>query len=168
MLLSSGILFPSLALRRGAELLAHPVVALVLELQRQILAAAGHYSTVQHDMNVVRLDVAQDPLVVRDDDGAAQEVSHRDPGHLARLLEGEEHAEPRPLVGLELQDVLAEELDGAVRDLVARVAHEHVRERALARPVRAHDGVYLALAHLETEALEDLAALDLDVQVVYL
>ena len=90
------------------------------------------------------------------------------PGHLARVLEGEEHAEPRPLVGLELQHVLAHELDGAVRDLVARMAHEHVRERALARPVRAHDGVDLALAHLEVEALEDLAALDLDVQVVYL
>jgi hypothetical protein len=52
--------------------------------------------------------------------------------------------------------------------VVAGMAHEHVRERALARPVRAHDGVYLALAHLEPEALEDLAALDLDVQVVYL
>src|SRR5215210_1149177 len=69
MVLSSGISsIPSLALRARAELLAHPLVALILEIQRQLLAAAGHEPTVEHDVDVVRLDVPQNPLIVRDDD----------------------------------------------------------------------------------------------------
>src|SRR5215204_809455 len=69
MVLSSGMCsVPSLAPRACAELLAHPVVALVLEIERQLLAAAGHEPPVEHDVDVIRLDVPQYPLVVRDDD----------------------------------------------------------------------------------------------------
>src|SRR5829696_6779438 len=69
MVLSSGISSTlPLALGAGAELLAHPLVALVLELLGQLLAAAGHDPPVEHDVDVIRLDVPQYPLVVRDDD----------------------------------------------------------------------------------------------------
>src|SRR5919202_5698700 len=67
--LSSGIPTPpvaSLALSGGAELLPHPVVALVLELVGQLLGPRGHDPPVEHDVYVVGLDVPQDPLVVRD------------------------------------------------------------------------------------------------------
>ena len=47
------------------------------------------------------------------------------------------------------------EADLPVRHLVAGPAGEHVRERALARAVRAHDGVHLAGAHDEVEPLQD-------------
>src|SRR3712207_6733997 len=67
MVLSSGIPSASLALGAGAELLAHPVVALLLQLLGELLAARGHQPTVEHDVDVVRLDVPQDPLIVRDD-----------------------------------------------------------------------------------------------------
>src|SRR5215211_5428562 len=70
MVLSSGICStPSLALSARAELLAHPLVALVLEIHRQLLAAAGHDTPVEHDVDVIRLDVPQNPLIVRDDYG---------------------------------------------------------------------------------------------------
>jgi hypothetical protein len=48
------------------------------------------------------------------------------------------------------------------------MAHEHVRERALARAVRAHDRVQLTLTHLQVQALHDLVAVNLDVQILYL
>src|SRR5215211_1788819 len=66
MVLSSGMCsVPSLAPRACAELLAHPVVALVLEIECQLLAAAGHEPPVEHDVDVIRLDVPQYLLVVR-------------------------------------------------------------------------------------------------------
>src|SRR5215210_3087270 len=52
-------IFP-LALCARAELLAHPLVALVLQLQRQVLPAAGYDPAVEHDVDAVRLDVPQD------------------------------------------------------------------------------------------------------------
>src|SRR3954449_5149525 len=68
MVLSSGMCFLPLALGASAELLAHPLIALVLEFVCQILAAAGHDPPVEHDVDAVRLDVPQNPLIVRDDD----------------------------------------------------------------------------------------------------
>src|SRR3712207_8239241 len=50
---------------------------------------------------------------------------------LAGVLEGEEHAELGPLVRLHLEHVLVLERHRAARHLVARMAHEDVRERAL-------------------------------------
>ena len=42
---------------------------------------------------------------------------------------------------------------------------QHVRERALARAVRAHQGVHLARLHVEVDPLEDLAAPGARVQI---
>src|SRR5215203_6053469 len=50
-------LVPSLALRASAELLAHPVVALLLQLLGELLAARGHKPAIEHDVDVIRLDV---------------------------------------------------------------------------------------------------------------
>ena len=43
-------------------------------------------------------------------------------------------------------------------DLVVVAAHEHVRQRRLPRPVRAHQRVHLARLHLEVDAAQDLVA----------
>ena len=45
-------------------------------------------------------------------------------------------------------------------DLVVAAAHERVRQRRLARAVRAHQRVHLARAHLEVDAAQDLVAGD--------
>src|SRR5918992_5432482 len=76
MVLSSGIPFASLALGAGAELLAHPVVALLLQLLGELLAARGHQPTVEHDVHVVGLDVPEYPLVVRDQDRRELRAAH--------------------------------------------------------------------------------------------
>ena len=75
-----------------------------------------------------------------------------------RVLEGEEEAALRALVRLLLDDVLAVEEDLALRDLVGRMAHEGVRQRGLAGPVRAHDRVHLVRRHGEVDAAYDLGA----------
>src|SRR5918995_1151264 len=101
-------------------------------------------------------------------DGGTKEVGHRDAGNLARVLEREEHPHLGSLVGFKLQDVLALEGYRALGNLVARMPHQHVRERALPRAVRAHDRVDLALPDLEVQTLDDLVAVDLNVQILYL
>ena len=58
------------------------------------------------------------------------------------------------------------EQDAALGHLVGGVAHERVGERGLARAVRAHQGVRLALLHGQVDAVEDLAVLGADVQVL--
>ena len=85
-------------------------------------------------------------------------------GHRVRVLEGEEHAEARALVGLELEQVDALEADGSRGHLVGGMAHQDVRQGGLAGAVRAHDGVDLATRELEVDALEDLLAVDRGVE----
>src|SRR6185312_3584655 len=76
-----------------------------------------------------------------------------------------EEAHAGALVGVGLGDVLAVEEDLAFGHLEVRVAHHGVGERRLARAVRPHQGVDLALADGEVEALEDLFLAGADVEV---
>ena len=78
-----------------------------------------------------------------------------DAGDLLGVLEGEEHARLGPLVGRPVGDVVALERDRAGGDLVLGRAHQRGGERALAGAVGAHDGVHLAGADGQVEALED-------------
>ena len=55
------------------------------------------------------------------------------------------------------EQVLAAIDDAAGRDLVVLAARQDLRERALARAVRAHDGVHLAGRHVQRQALQDFA-----------
>ena len=86
-----------------------------------------------------------------------------------RVLKCKEEALLRPLVGLDVDDVLAVEEDLAVGDLIGGVAHDRVGERRLTRPVGAHDRVDLVRVHGEIDALDDLGpVLERDVQVLEL
>ena len=99
-------------------------------------------------------------------DRAPQEARHGDARDRVRVLEREEEAALRTLVGAELGQVLAVEEDLALGDLVRGMTHERVRERRLARPVRAHDRVLLPEVDLEVDTLDDLGAvLQSDVQI---
>jgi len=62
-------------------------------------------------------------------------------------------------------EILAVEQHFARGQLVVRLAGEHIGERRLARAVRAHAGMDLPLLDREIETVEDLLAVDLDVQV---
>jgi hypothetical protein len=98
------------------------------------------------------------PLRVRHE---AQEVRVPDAGQLHGVLEGEEDARARRLLGLHVQQLDAVEPRGAGQHLVGRVAAEHLGQRRLAGAVGAHDGVDLAGVHRQVQALEDLLV-DLD------
>jgi hypothetical protein len=95
-----------------------------------------------------------------------QEVQHGDPGDLLGMLEPEEQAPARPLVGRQGRDVLTLEEDPARGHLVGRVAEERGGEGRLPRPVRAHERVQLTGGEGERHPAQDLVALDRDVQVV--
>src|SRR4029079_9128633 len=71
------------------------------------------------------------------------------------------------LVGRQGENVLAVEQHLALGDDVIGLAGEHMREGRLARTVGAHDGVDAAPADRKLEPVEDLLAVDLDVQVFY-
>ena len=95
----------------------------------------------------------------------AQEVHGGDAGDFDRILERQEHALGGALVGRHLQQVLAVEQDLAAGHLIAGLAGDDVGQRRLARAVRPHDRVHLALVHRERQPVEDLALLDTDLQV---
>src|SRR4029078_12899641 len=84
-----------------------------------------------------------------------EEVAVADAGDLDRVLEGEEDAFAGALLGIEVEQILAVELDGAAGDLVAALAGEDVGERALAGAVRPHDRVHFARTDGEVDALEN-------------
>ncbi len=91
-------------------------------------------------------------LVVR----RPQEVGVGDAGDLDRVLEGQEHALLGPLFRLQVEQVLALVGHLAAGDRVRRVAGQHLRQRALARPVGPHDGVHFAGIHREADTAKDL------------
>ena len=95
----------------------------------------------------------------------AQEGHGGDAGDFHRILEGEEHALGGALVGRHGENVLAVEQHVALGDLVAGLAGQHVGQRRLARAVRAHDGVRPRPCRSSAQPVEDLLAVDLDVQV---
>ena len=74
----------------------------------------------------------------------AQEIGVADAGNLDGILKRQEHAFAGGVFGLHRQQVLAVEEDFAAGDVVALAARQHLRQRALARAVRAHDGVDFA------------------------
>ena len=97
--------------------------------------------------------------------GGAQEGHGRDTGNFHRVLEREEHALGRALVGRHLEQVFALEQDFAAGDLVARLAGDDMAQRRFAGAVRSHDGVHLALVHGKRKPVEDLAILDPNLQI---
>ena len=123
----------------------------------QLLAEVAHRDQVLAFLAVGVADVG---------DRVAEEVGDGHAGDRRRVLERQEEARLGPLVGLQREEVLAVERGRALGHLVVRVAHQGVAQGALARAVRAHQGVDLALAEREVDPLEDLLAVDGDVQVV--
>ena len=95
----------------------------------------------------------------------AQEGHVADARDLDRVLERQEQARRRPLLGLHAEQVVAVERRGAVRDHVAVAPGQDVGQRRLARAVRAHDGVHAAGGDVEVDALEDLLVLLLELHV---
>mmetsp|Transcript_28826 Transcript_28826/g.84495 ORF Transcript_28826/g.84495 Transcript_28826/m.84495 type:complete len:268 (-) Transcript_28826:148-951(-) len=228
-----------------------PAIALGLELERERCVPRLHDLAVAHDVHVVRLDVVEEPLVVRDHDDSvirptvlvdtlryflqgvdvqprvklvedghgglekhhlqdlvalllaarealidvaveevslhgnrlkllrdegeelegahlllarsealfvkshAEEVCVRDPWNLDGVLEGHEHALLGALLRVQREEVLALVGCRPTGHLVGVVPDESFRQRRLPGAVGSHDGVHLALAHAEVDALKN-------------
>ena len=87
-------------------------------------------------------------------------------GDLDRVLERHEHAFAGALVRIHVEQILALVGHLAARDLVLGMPGQRARKRALAGPVRAHDGVHFAGVHVQIDPLQDLFAFDADLQVL--
>ncbi len=87
----------------------------------------------------------------RADDGLERHARHLD-----RILHREEQPALRALPGRQPEELVAVDRDRTARHLVLAAAHERVRQRRLARTVRAHQRVHLAGADLEVDAAQDL------------
>src|SRR5512143_4176598 len=82
--------------RLGRALFADPVVALRLELVRELRAAGLHDASVDENMDEVRLDVVQDALIVRDEEDAQVRAGER----VHALRHDAERVDVEPRVGL--------------------------------------------------------------------
>src|SRR5206468_3246211 len=85
--------------------------------------------------------------------------------NLNRILKREEQSFARPLLRIEVEQVLAVVKHLAAADVVTVAARKHRSQRALAAAVRAHDGVDFARVDGEADALEDLFALNARAEV---
>ena len=115
---------------------------------------------------VQRVHLVEAPCLPKLVVGGAQEVRVGDARDLDRILEREEEALLGALFRSHGEQILAVVRRGARRDVVARVACQHLRQRALARAVGSHDGVDLALVNAERDAMENLVLADAGVEVV--
>jgi hypothetical protein len=93
-----------------------------------------------------------------------QDVGQRHARHLDRVLHGEKEPGLGPLPGRQVEQVDAVKGDPTGGDPIAGPAEQHMRERALARPVRSHYRVHLATTDPQVDAPQDLPAGHLGVQ----
>ena len=95
-----------------------------------------------------------------------EEVGVVHAGNLHRVLERHEHAVAGALIGIHVEQVLALVENLPFGDLVAGMAGDGARQRALARAVRPHDGVHLAGLHREVDAAEDFLVFDANLEIL--
>ncbi len=81
--------------------------------------------------------------------------------NLDRILEGQEYTGTGAFFRRHIDEILALELDLAIGHGVIITAGEHMGERTLAGPVRAHDGVDFAGLHFQINAAQDVGFVDL-------
>ena len=98
-------------------------------------------------------------------DGGAHEVDVGHAGYLDGVLEAQEEAFERALLGGEVQDVAAVECDFSGGDGVAVPAGQDCREGGFAGTVGAHDRVGLAFADCQVDAAEYFLVAHTGVQV---
>ena len=83
-----------------------------------------------------------------------------------RILEGQEQALARALIGLQLENFSPSMQHLAAGHRVIGMPGDHLGERALARAVRAHDGMHFSPGHGEGQAADNLLVGDLHTQVL--
>src|SRR2546425_7649713 len=95
-----------------------------------------------------------------------EKVGRAHPRDLDRILKGEENSPARSRFRRHRQQISSLEEHPATRHLVGLPACKDIRQGALARPVRAHDGVHLAGAHPEIKPTKNLLPVDARVQTL--
>ena len=143
--------------RRVEQLELDDLVALLLAAGEALVdvalrEVAVHLHLVHGRVDLLRPGAQLRRLAVESRLRRAQEVRHRDAGHLDRVLHREEEPGPGALVDAHRQHVDPVEGDLPVGDAVLRVARDRVGKGRLAGPVGAHDRVRLAGADGEVDA----------------
>ncbi len=95
----------------------------------------------------------------------AEEIGHLHPWNHDGALEGHEQPAPCALVRLQLQQVLAGQIDAALGNFVTRVPHDGEAQCALARAVGTHQRVDFAAADFQIHAAKNRLAGNVDVKI---
>src|SRR5690606_11801836 len=98
------------------------------------------------------------PMTPHRVDRGLEEVRVGDARDLHRVLEREEQAFACALLGLELEQVAAVPDHRAALHGEAVPSREHLRQRALARAVRPHDGMHFTGTDFQVQPAQDLPA----------
>src|SRR5690606_11879002 len=99
-------------------------------------------------------------------DGGAEEICIRHARNFDGILKGQEDAGPGPFFNRHFQKILAQIFNFTVFYLIVFTASKHLRQRALARTVGAHDGVNFACVDLQRQAIENALAFDGSLQIL--
>ncbi len=89
--------------------------------------------------------------------GSLEEVGVVDARNLYRILEGHEDTFPGTLFRCHIKQVFPLVENLSLSDFVSLAAGQHLRQRALARPVRPHDGMHFTRFDLQVDALQDVS-----------
>src|SRR3954468_353711 len=103
-------------------------------------------------------------------DGGLEKIACRDAGNFHRILKCQKNSLASPFLGRKLQQILAVAAHSSLRHFISLAAHQHLRQRALARAILAHDGMDLAGFDGEINAFENIATTrssDAGVEVIY-
>ncbi len=95
-----------------------------------------------------------------------QEVGTVHARNLDGILESHENAFLRPLIGVQIQEIRPFIQDLTVSDVIGFVSRKDLGQRALAGPVRPHDGVDFTGLDGQVDPLENFGVLNTRVQIL--
>ena len=142
--------------------------ALVDTAAGELAVHAHHLALLAHELEKLgRVHLRQALILALGIDGCAHEVDHTHARYLHRLLKREEYSLVAACIGREGEHVLAVEGNGALRDLILRIAGEHIAERRLAAAVGPHKGMHFTIAHGEIHSPQYLFIAYRSMQIAY-
>ena len=151
--------FVPLLLAAGEALVDRPAEHALVDVEQRRLRLDE-----RHELHRVELRLAEVlPLGVQ---RGLKEVGVVDARNLDRILKGHEDPFARARIRIHVEQIAPFETHFPARDVVLGMARQRAGQRALARPVRPHDGVYFAGVHVEIDPLEDFLVLRADLQIL--
>ena len=96
-----------------------------------------------------------------------QQRNVRDTRNLHRVLESQEYPLARTILRRHRQQVISHERNRPIGDLIVVTPRDDIGQRALARAIRPHDGMYFSRTYLQVEAIQNGFSINRHFQIAY-